>query len=216
LQDLADKKRGLKAMEVLMFDGKPFTSDYKIFRNEVGKLKADGGGDIPESSMEGLQEAAKLPFQKDVTKIMILVTDAPPKGLPGVTGGNVPKTGLPLPTIAAISKHSLILLTKKAFQDIKLNQLHLIVRNEDKSIYELVQKGAPGKFTIWQRTAKSKKGFADFLPVLSKDIATTTSKADAVVATAKQPMPPESKGRRICRWSPRRRRRNRRCPIRRR
>jgi hypothetical protein len=188
LIDIKDKKMGLKAMEVLRFDGKPFTSDYRAFRDGVGQLKADGGGDVPESSLDALIEAAKLPFRSNVTKVMILVTDAPPQGLPGVNGIIVPKS------VAAFTKSARIVQTKKALLDMKLNQLHLLVRKVDQPLYDLVQKAVPGKFYDLPTTARSKKGFADFLPVLSKDIATTTAKSDAVVAMSAPPVPPTSKG----------------------
>jgi len=186
LTDAFDKKAGTKAMQVLLFPDKPFTADYMLFRTEVGKLKAEGGGDLPESSMEAIAEAAKQPFRKDVTKIMILVTDAPPK-LSGIPGKVI------LPT-ASVIKHAQVLLAKKALQDGKVNQLHLVARTDDRPVYELIQKGSPGKFYDLAAAAQGKKGFADFLPVLSKDIATTTAKSDALVAMSAPPMPPSSKG----------------------
>jgi Mg-chelatase subunit ChlD len=67
------------ALAVLKFNGDPFTTDPDTFRREVGRLRADGGGDEPESSLEAIAEAGKLPFRKGATKVLLLVTDAAPK-----------------------------------------------------------------------------------------------------------------------------------------
>src|SRR5579872_6898776 len=69
-------------VEVIMFGDSPFTADAATFRDKVGLLKAEGGGDIPESSLEGLTEAVKMPFRQGTTKMILLITDAPPKVVP--------------------------------------------------------------------------------------------------------------------------------------
>jgi Mg-chelatase subunit ChlD len=69
-------------VEVILFDGAPFTANPATFRDKVGLLKAEGGGDIPESSLEGLTEAVKMPFRQGTTKMILLITDAPPKVVP--------------------------------------------------------------------------------------------------------------------------------------
>ena len=69
-------------VEAVEFKGGPFTADPDVFRGEVGKLRVvigSGGGTIPESSLEGVAAACQLPFRKDATKVLLLVTDAPPK-----------------------------------------------------------------------------------------------------------------------------------------
>jgi Mg-chelatase subunit ChlD len=63
---------------VLSFDGQPFTSDPTVFRREVEKLKAKGGGDEPESSLDAIMLALRQPFAADANKVIVLVTDAPP------------------------------------------------------------------------------------------------------------------------------------------
>jgi len=72
---------GAGAMQVLKFNGDVFTSDAEAFRDQVGKLLASGGGDIPESSLEAVTEATNQPFRKSATKVLLLITDAPPKVL---------------------------------------------------------------------------------------------------------------------------------------
>jgi len=63
---------------VLTFKGEVFTSDPTAFRREVAKLKAIGGGDWPESSLDGLMLALRQPFNPTGSKVIVLVTDAPP------------------------------------------------------------------------------------------------------------------------------------------
>ena len=63
---------------VLSFNGQVFTDDSAAFRREVEKLKAMGGGDIPESSLDALMFALQQPFSADSAKVLVLVTDAPP------------------------------------------------------------------------------------------------------------------------------------------
>ncbi len=63
---------------VLSFDGEPFTGDAAVFRREVASLKAAGGGDLPESSLDALLLALRQPFNPQVNKVLVLVTDAPP------------------------------------------------------------------------------------------------------------------------------------------
>lgn len=62
----------------LLFDGKPFTNDPALFRREAAVLRADGGGDTPESGWDALDYASKLPFRADAAKVLIFITDAPP------------------------------------------------------------------------------------------------------------------------------------------
>lgn len=64
--------------QVLTFNGEIFTSDPAIFRNEVAKLKASGGGDEPESSLDAILLALRQPFSNVASKVIVLVTDASP------------------------------------------------------------------------------------------------------------------------------------------
>jgi len=54
-----------------------FTSNVEEFKNIAGKLKADGGGDDPECSLDALVRASGLSYRSGAQKIAILVTDAP-------------------------------------------------------------------------------------------------------------------------------------------
>ncbi len=69
-------------VEVIQFKGGSFTGDSDVFRSEVSKLKVaigSGGGNIPQSSLEGINEACKLSFRKDATKMLLLITGQAPK-----------------------------------------------------------------------------------------------------------------------------------------
>jgi len=63
---------------VLNFAGQPFTDVPAAFRQAVAALRAEGGGDDPESSLDALMLALRQPFAPDAQKVIVLVTDAPP------------------------------------------------------------------------------------------------------------------------------------------
>jgi hypothetical protein len=63
---------------VLDFNGQVFTQDPVIFRLKLSGLKATGGGDAPESSLDALMLALRQPFSPDASKVIVLITDAPP------------------------------------------------------------------------------------------------------------------------------------------
>ena len=66
--------------QLLKFKGEVFTSDAAAFRDEVAKLRANGGGDEPESSYEAISEAAGLKdYRKSAVRSLVLITDARPK-----------------------------------------------------------------------------------------------------------------------------------------
>lgn len=63
---------------VLSFNGEVFTDKPTLFRQEVAKLEADGGGDAPESSLDAVMLALRQPFHPEANKAIVLITDAPP------------------------------------------------------------------------------------------------------------------------------------------
>ncbi|MEB3342813.1 VWA domain-containing protein [Okeania sp.] len=63
---------------VLKINGEVFTNNPNLFRQEVSKLKAYGGGDAPESSLDAVMFALRQPFDSDSNKVIVLITDAPP------------------------------------------------------------------------------------------------------------------------------------------
>lgn len=73
---------------VLLFEGEPFTSNPAIFREQIAQLRAKGGGDEPESSLDAVLLALDQPFDPTANKVIVLVTDAPPH-LPDATVQNI-------------------------------------------------------------------------------------------------------------------------------
>ena len=63
---------------VLKFNGEVFTNNPNLFRQEVAKLRAYGGGDAPESSLDAVMLGLRQPFDSESNKVIVLVTDAPP------------------------------------------------------------------------------------------------------------------------------------------
>lgn len=63
---------------VLKFDGQAFTTDPTAFRRELSALKASGGGDEPESSLDAIMLALDQNFAPESQKVLVLITDAPP------------------------------------------------------------------------------------------------------------------------------------------
>jgi VWFA-related protein len=54
------------------------TADVQEFKSWVGGLRADGGDDGPELSLDALLRAAKMKFRGNSQRILLLITDAPP------------------------------------------------------------------------------------------------------------------------------------------
>lgn len=59
----------------------PFTTDISVMKKNLNSLVADGGGDGPEAVAEALDEALLSEWRVDATKLVILITDAPPHGI---------------------------------------------------------------------------------------------------------------------------------------
>lgn len=165
--DLAEKKldarvgllafRDLSAGEAsqqLDFEGTPFTNDYQMFRRMVGRLRAGNNGlnfDLEESSLDAVAEAARLPFRRHSTKVLLLITDAGPK--------------LPDQTISTVEQAAKILKMNS------IDQLHLVVPRAEKNGFAKLQDAAPGEFFDLDKAASGAAGFASILPQLSATIA---------------------------------------------
>lgn len=68
-------------VEVTQFGKEPFTTDSVQLREAIGelsKVEIGSGTNVPQPSLEALAEACKLPFRKDATKMLLLITDCPP------------------------------------------------------------------------------------------------------------------------------------------
>jgi len=138
----------------LRFNGETFTKDYRAFAQQVGTLTARGGGDIPESSLQALALAGRQDFRKDAAKVLLLITDAPPKFHVNHPPATVTAT------IAELEKR-------------KVNQLHLVVQRFDRPAYQPLQQAFPGSyFDI--TTVRGGDAFARILPKLSEEISKIT------------------------------------------
>ncbi len=74
----------------LVFRTYAFTSDLARAQTTINKLKAEGGGDSPESVLDGVLAACqKLEWHPHARRIAVLVGDAPPHGV-GSGGDSFP------------------------------------------------------------------------------------------------------------------------------
>ncbi|MDX1935054.1 MAG: VWA domain-containing protein [Capsulimonadales bacterium] len=111
---------------VFRFDGEAFTKDASVFRREVSRLRAGGGGDIPESSLDALLLAVRQPFAEDASRVIVLVTDAPPH-IPDVEAQNIDQV------IQAVRSGG-------------IKQLYLVIRTQDPTsgVYLSLLEGTQG------------------------------------------------------------------------
>jgi pSer/pThr/pTyr-binding forkhead associated (FHA) protein len=58
-------------------DDPTFTRSVREFKSWIGGLRAGGGGDEPEDSLDALIVASRFPFRPDSQGVLILITDAP-------------------------------------------------------------------------------------------------------------------------------------------
>lgn len=67
---------GVDSTKVVMNGVSNWFSSVSSFKNEVNSLYVNGGGDWPESAIDGLEVARNLGFRESANKFIILVTDA--------------------------------------------------------------------------------------------------------------------------------------------
>ena len=96
---------------VITFNGEVFTNDPSLFRQQIDHLRATGGGDIPESSLDALMLALRQPFGPDRNKAIVLVTDAPPH-IPDQDTKDIEEV-------------------KQAIKAANINQIHLVINARD-------------------------------------------------------------------------------------
>ncbi len=128
------------------------TDDYSDFSVAVDKVKADKGGDGPESSLDALEMAASMPFREKTKKIIILITDASPK-LPDYSGNTIDKL-------------------KMLYANKGILQLHLAINDGGKDEYKSIQDMATLKGNVFSlKDIKEGKGFEEAMPVIGETIA---------------------------------------------
>ncbi|MBK1987907.1 VWA domain-containing protein [Sphaerospermopsis aphanizomenoides BCCUSP55] len=140
--------------EILSFNGSAFTSNACSFSQEVGKQRAYGGGDDPESSLDALALAARQSFRPEATKVLLLITDALPK--------------IPDREMQSVGQAVGVL------RENKINQLHLVVQKSDRYAFEGLQTSIPGEVFLLDETASARNGFDRILPLVGQKIAETT------------------------------------------
>ena len=141
--------------KILFFSEQVFTDDISSFSSRVGKIERYAGGPEGESSLDALVLGARQPFRSQATKVIILITDEPPK--------------VPDVEIASIEAAVQVL------QQQQINQLHLVVQNSDRAAFAGLQEGSPGKVFSIAETAEGRQGFDQLLPEVGKQIAAITT-----------------------------------------
>ncbi|MFP6751437.1 MAG: vWA domain-containing protein [Pirellulaceae bacterium] len=129
--------------ETPVFGGKVFTNDAIAFGTVVGQMMPTGGRDEPESSLDALALAAQQPFREDAIKIILLISDAPPK---------IPDRDIPSVAIAA-----------EKLRLAKIDQLHLVIPDQLMSTYSGLRTAAPGQVFSLADTAAGRTGFDSVL-----------------------------------------------------
>lgn len=176
-------------VEVVQFDGSPFTANPATFQSKVGQLKADGGGDIPESSLEGIVEAVKMPFRQGASKILLLITDAPPKVKPGQgTSQSVAEQIFGTQKTAAVVKAQ------------GIDSVHLVVQRFDLDSYKpLLEAGvdkASGKSFDLGDVVRGDTGFDEIFSTFGRVVteAALARSSDVKPQIAAAPEPPKVPG----------------------
>ena len=139
--------------QLLQFGDTAFTADINQFSQQIRSLIADGGGDDLESSFDALALAAQQQYRPDATKVLLLITDAPPK---------VPDQDMR--SLTAVQ-------TQLRAADI--DQLHLVVPDSILDLYQPLQTAAPGEVFPLSETDSGRANFDQILPSIGREIAET-------------------------------------------
>ncbi|MCL2927874.1 MAG: VWA domain-containing protein [Trichodesmium sp. MAG_R01] len=107
--------------QLLKFDRKVFTNNPILFRQKVAKIKAYGGGDAPESSLDAVMLALAQPFDLESNKAIVLVTDAPPH-IPDKKTKNIEEVVTAIQT-TGIEQFYLVIATQDAESQVYLKLL---------------------------------------------------------------------------------------------
>lgn len=138
--------------EVLRFEGRePFTRDTRLFAERVRRLEARGGGDGPESVLDALAEASRLPFRPEATRVLLLICD------------NIPK----VPDKEVRSGFACNALLREN----RIGQLHLVVRTQSRGRYEAIRADLSGQFFDLDAVSRGRTSLAAALPTVSAAIA---------------------------------------------
>lgn len=67
------------ALRTLQFGGQEFTRDVADLKRQLAELRADGGGDEPESGLDALDHASQRRFRAGAERVLVFITDASAK-----------------------------------------------------------------------------------------------------------------------------------------
>jgi len=140
-------------LEWLTFERGHLTQDFLKFQQQVAALRERGGGDLPESALDALSAAARIPYRDGSQRVLILITDAPPK---------IPDLEVQSPEAVA-----------SMFKTHGISQLHLVIQPEDAHYYSALQAVSPGAVFSIADAADRKVGFETLLPKVSESISKT-------------------------------------------
>jgi len=173
---LSYKDRKDQDAELLLFGGESFTTDVAAFREKVSQLRAISGprnNDAPESTSDALVQVAKLSFRPKSTKVVLLVTDAPPL--------EPDKDTARLADAVDVLKAN------------RIDQVHIVVRSVDLSTFRALRDAYPnGSYFDLLEVTRGRSTFASILPELSKVIATAAAAARPTDAQLSAPPPKPS------------------------
>jgi hypothetical protein len=168
--------------EPLDFRGEPFSEDAAAFKRKVGGLRAGGGGDgpdeWPESGLEAIEKSAAFPFRGKATKVILLITDAPPK--------------VPNRVKLKDEKYSNVLAVLRKRE---IDQIHLVIPNDRRvrAEYERLWGAAKGRFFDLSTVAQDSEQFRILMPELSQVIADSVKAAKPLdQPKADAPPPPNT------------------------
>jgi hypothetical protein len=141
--------------EVLKFRGHPFTQDAGDFKSQVSRLSPNGGGSNPgESSFDALVLACQQPFEEDVARVLILITDEPPLIPDGRVRGVED-------VIAAMG-------------GARIDQLHIVIPDHLHSFYTPLHRHVKGQIFPLGRGGRGGTAFRKVLMDIGKSISVAT------------------------------------------
>lgn len=141
--------------DLLKFNGRPFTKQATEFKAQVSTLHPDGGGSNPgESSFDAIALACQQPFNEDVTKILVLITDEPPL----------------IPDGRIRSVEDVI----RAMNRVPIDQLYIVIPESLNSYYASLHNAIKGEIFPMGSGGRGGTGFRKVLLDIGRSISVTT------------------------------------------
>ncbi|MCA9797250.1 MAG: VWA domain-containing protein, partial [Candidatus Eremiobacteraeota bacterium] len=154
-------------VQAIKVGGDFFTRDIDGFRNGLSKLGVVSGEDPPESSLDALVAASRLPFAREAVKVVILITDAPP---------HVPDRETPSLEAARL-----------ALRSVPIDRLHLVVPTSLSAFFTPLQAEVGGElYPLPEDGALA--GFDRALPEIGESIAKELSTGSPIQSKAEVPL----------------------------